>query len=246
MIKVTIWDEYFHEQREDQPEVRALYPEGIHRYLANVLKDEFEVKTTSLAVDGELRCRPDCGITKELLDDTDVLIWWAHYLHHEVSEEAANLVADYVRRGMGIIFLHSAHCSKPFQKLVGTSCNLNWREPGCKERLWPVNASHPIAKGIGDHILIPIEEVYGEPFGIPEPDELVFIGGYEDGEVFRSGCCFKRQLGKIFYFQPGHESYPTYHIPEIQTVIRNAVKWCYNDNRDAGTIDCNYIDKPND
>ena len=55
-------------------------------------------------------------------------------------------------------------------------------------------------------------------------DNLVFISWHPGGEVFRSGCCFVRG-GRIFYFQPGHETFPIYYQPEIQTVITNAVRW---------------------
>ena len=67
--------------------------------------------------------------------------------------------------------------------------------------------------------------MYGEPFGIPKPDEQVFISWFEGGEVFRSGCCWKRGAGKVFYFSPGHETHPIYRHPKVQLVLRNACKW---------------------
>ena len=245
MIRVTVWNEFFHEQEQGDNLSRKYYPNGIHEYIADFLRPEFEVTTTTLA-DHNLAVRPDCGITKELIDNTDVLIWWSHFMNDAVSDEAAAIVTDAVRRGMGVIFLHSGHNSKPFRSLMGTTCSLNWRLPGCKEKLWPVNASHPIVKNVQAPIKLEEEEIYVEPFGIPEPDELVFLGSYADGEAFRSGCCFKRQPGKIFYFQPGHEACPTYYNLQVQTVIKNAVKWCYNDDRGAGTVDCLFAEKLTD
>ena len=80
-------------------------------------------------------------------------------------------------------------------------------------------------RGLGDHIVLEHEETYGEHFEIPQPDELIFISWFEGGEVFRSGCTFTRGKGHIFYFQPGHETFPIYHQPDIQKVITNAVRW---------------------
>ena len=217
MIRVLVWNEFRHELKK--PEVAAIYPNGIHNTIADFLRcDDIEVKTATLADE-------NCGITKEILDETDVLIWWGHIAHKEVPDEVAALVKDAVNSGMGAIFLHSGHHSKPFKALLGTPCNLCWRESGDSERLWVIEPSHPITRGIDRCIELPHEETYGEPFSIPTPDKLLFIGAYSGGEVFRSGCLFERTNGKIFYFQPGHETYPTYHIPEIQTVIRNAVRY---------------------
>ena len=128
--------------------------------------------------------------------------------------------------GMGFIALHSSHASKVFVKLCGTASHtLKWREYGEKERLWVVDASHPIVSGIGEYIELPHEEMYGERFDIPKPDELIFISWFEGGEVFRSGLTYRRGKGKIFYFRPGHEEFPTYYDKNIQRVISNAVHW---------------------
>ena len=224
MIKVTIWHEFIQDGAWKQENVLEHYPNGIHKYLESFLKDEFEVKTvTQFDENGELN--ENAGITKELLDNTDVMLWWGHCKHNEVPDEAVKMVTDAVRCGMGIIFLHSAHHSKTFKALMGTSCNLHWREDNDYERVWVVDPSQPIAKGLGEYIYLEHEETYGEPFGIPEPDKVVFIGGYEGGEVFRSGCCYKREYGNVFYFQPGHESFPTYYDKNVQTVIKNAIRW---------------------
>jgi len=234
MINVTVWNEFYHEKNHEQ--ARETYPYGIHECIKSFLQsDEFQVRTATL--DDE-----ECGLTQEVLDDTDVLIWWAHMKHDDVPDKIVKRVQDSVLKGMGVIFLHSAHLSKPFKALMGTTCNLSWREDGDLERVWVINPAHPIAKGLGRYIELPHEETYGEPFGIPEPDELVFIGSFEGSEVFRSGCCWKRGNGKIFYFQPGHETNPTFKIREVQQVIKNAVEWCKPELRSA-ELDCPHIQK---
>lgn len=237
MIRVTVWNEYRHEKEWDA--VREIYPNGIHGAIADFLKsDDIEVRCATL--DDE-----NCGITDEVLQNTDVLIWWGHCAHWEVPDEIAVKVRDAVQQGMGMIFLHSAHHSKPFKLLMGTTCNLSWREDhGDMERVWTVLPSHPIAQGVGRYFELEHEEVYAEPFGIPTPDEIVFIGWYEGGEVFRSGCTYRRENGKIFYFQPGHESFATYHNETVQKVIRNAVYWAKPDYR--AYIPCPNIVRPGD
>lgn len=235
MIRVTIYNEYVHE-REDEA-IRAVYPEGIHTTLRQQLEDEtIRVRTVTL---DDL---PD-GLSDEVLAETDVLIWWGHIRHREVPDEVAQRVQQAVLKGMGAIFLHSAHHSKPFRLLMGTSCNLTWREDGDSELLWVINPAHPIAQGIGRFIRLEHEEAYGEPFGVPEPDELVFIGTYEGGEVFRSGCCYRKENGRVFYFQPGHETYRTYHQPEVIRVIKNAVHWA-NPVFRVPELVCPHVKKP--
>jgi trehalose utilization protein len=168
---------------------------------------------------------PEHGLTEEVLEKTDVLIWWGHMAHHEVKDEIVERVQQRVLNGMGLIVLHSGHVSKIFKKLMGTTCELKWREIGEKERVWVVEPGHPIADGLSEYFEIPHEEMYGERFDIPAPDTLVFVSWFAGGEVFRSGCCYQRGTGKIFYFRPGHETLPTYYQAEVQKVIGNAVKW---------------------
>lgn len=218
MIRVTIFNEYAHESDPNHPSAKV-YPKGIHNAIKDFLEcDEISVRTCTLFDE-------ECGLTQEVVDHTDVMIWWAHMKHHEVPDEVAERVQQAVLKGMGIIFLHSAHLSKPFTRLIGSSGNLSWHESNAKERVWVVAPSSQIAEGLGKYIDIPCEETYAEPFDIPQPDRLVFVGWYSSGEVFRSGCCYNRGYGKVFYFQPGHETFPVYYQPEIQTVIRNAVRW---------------------
>lgn len=216
-MNVTVWNEYRHEKKDEV--VRNTYPNGIHGAIQSFLKKEgFSVLTATLD-------EPEHGLTEEVLNKTDVLIWWGHMAHDEVSDEVVVRVYQRVLDGMGLIVLHSGHFSKIFKKLMGTSCDLKWREANEKERIWVVDPSHPIAEGIGEYFEIEHEEMYGEHFDIPTPDELIFISWFEGGEVFRSGCTYKRGKGKIFYFRPGHETHPTYYHPQVQKVIINAVKW---------------------
>jgi len=218
-IRVTVWNEFLHEKTK--PEIAKVYPEGIHGAIAKHLRSRsgFEVRTATLD-------EPEHGLTDEVLKGTDVLVWWGHAAHEKVSDAVVDKVCNrIVSEGMGFIALHSAHYSKVFKRLMGTTCFLKWREAGEKERLWVVAPGHPIAGGISDCFELEHEEMYGEHFDIPSPDELVFIGWFKGGEVFRSGCCFHRGLGKIFYFQPGHETYPTYYNQNVLKVIENAVRW---------------------
>lgn len=219
MIRVTVWNEYVHEnERED---IRKIYPNGIHGAIADALgasSDGFVVRTATL---GE----PEHGLSEQVLAETDVLVWWGHKAHDRVEDAIVERVYGRVMEGMGMIVLHSGHFSKIFKKLMGTSCDLKWRVAGDKERLWIVKPGHPIVEGLGECIELEYEEMYGEHFDIPEPDELVFVSWFTGGEVFRSGCCYTRGQGRIFYFRPGHETYPTYHNTEVQRVIANAARW---------------------
>lgn len=220
MLNVTIWNEFVHEKIHD--EVRNVYPAGIHTALAEGLQNpDFVIRTATLD-------QPEHGLTDDVLDSTDVLLWWGHMAHDQVSDEIVSKVVKRVQDGMGMIVLHSGHFSKPFKALMGTSCDLKWREAGEQEIIWSVNPTHPIAAGITGPIIIEHEEMYGEFFDIPAPDELVFVSNFEGGEVFRSGCTFKRGHGNIFYFRPGHETYPTYYNPEVLKVITNAINWAYS------------------
>lgn len=216
-IRVTIWNEFRHER--NIPEVANLYPEGIHGAIAAGIKNnDFEVSTATLD-------EAEHGLTEDRLEQTDVLLWWGHKAHHLVDDAIVEKVQARVLQGMGLIVLHSGHMSKIFRKLMGTTCKLKWREIGEKERLWVVNPAHPIAEGIGEYFDLEHEEMYGEHFDIPAPDELIFVSWFQGGEVFRSGCTFYRGRGRIFYFRPGHETYPTYYDQNVLKVMVNGIKW---------------------
>ena len=221
-MRIVVWNEFLHERRNKV--VEAIYPKGIHQTLRDQLTlrlADQEVTITTATLD-----EPEHGLTAQRLADTDVLLWWGHLAHDQVADEVVDRVQTRVLEGMGLIVLHSGHASKIFRRLMGTSCMLRWREAGELERLWIVKPGHPIVAGIqGDYFEIPAAEMYGEHFDIPEPDELVLISWFQGGEVFRSGCTFHRGKGKIFYFRPGHETYPIYHQPEVLQIIANAVRW---------------------
>jgi len=217
MINVTVWNEFRHEKTDK--EVIAVYPDGIHNCIADFLKKDKNISVKTATLD-----EPEHGLTDEVLNNTDVMLWWGHMHHEEVCDEIAKKVHERVLKGMGFIALHSCHVAKPFLKLMGTSGILKWRHDDF-ERLWVVSPGHPIVEGIGEYIELECEEMYGEWFDIPTPDELVLISWFAGGEVFRSGCCWTRGAGRVFYFRPGHESNPSYHIPDVQKIITNAVKW---------------------
>ena len=217
MTRVTVWSEY-RQERSDAP-VRAVYPEGIHEAIADGLRDAgFDVRTATLD-------EPDHGLNDAVLAETDVLTWWGHVAHPEVDDAVVERVHRRVLGGMGLIVLHSGHFSKIFRRLMGTSCDLKWREAGERERVWVVDPSHPIAEGLGESFVIAHEEMYGEHFDIPVPDRLVLVSWFQGGEIFRSGCCYQRGRGRIFYFRPGHETHPTFFHPQVRQVIANAAHW---------------------
>jgi trehalose utilization protein len=227
MIRVTIFNEFIHELRDE--EVREVYPQGIHMALASFLGNELDIETVTATLRQE-----EHGLGADVLNNTDVLIWWGHLAHDEVTDEIAQRVQDRVLEGMGLIVLHSGHHSKVFKRLMGTSCSLLWREIGEKERLWVVNPSHPITQGLGAYVELPQTEMYGEFFDVPEPDELLFVSWFAGGEVFRSGMTWRRGRGRIFYFRPGHETFPMYHNAEIQKVLINGVRWAkFQGNREV-------------
>ncbi|MBQ7922504.1 MAG: ThuA domain-containing protein [Clostridia bacterium] len=225
-MRITVWNENGHERFEE--EIRALYPEGMHGCIANFYREAgHEVTTATLDM-------PEIGLPDELLDQTDVLVWWSHGMINEVPDEKVKKICDRViNDGMGLIVLHSGHASKIFRKLMGArSGHLKWRvayppEIDDKEIVWVVDQSHPIAQGIDEKFILEREEMYGEPTLIPAPDELVFLSWFSGGEVFRSGCTYKRGRGKIFYFRPGHESCPTFYDKNVQRVLLNAAEWAY-------------------
>lgn len=220
-LRATIWGENVHETTNDI--VAGIYPEGMHTQIAKMVGADGDIETRTATLQ-----QPEHGLTQDVLDTTDVLLWWGHAAHGDVEDEIVERVMRRVWQGMGLIVLHSGHFSKIFKRLMGTPCALKWREAGERERIWVVNPSHPIAKGLPSYIELENEEMYGEPFSVPEPLETVFISWFQGGEVFRSGLTYKRGAGNIFYFQPGHETYPTYFDDNIGLVLRNAVRWAHN------------------
>lgn len=223
-IRATVWGENVHEHLNKV--VAETYPEGMHGQIAKVLNEDKGIMATTVTLQD-----PEHGMTEAKLAETDVLVWWGHRAHHEVQDEIVERVVKKVWEGMGLVVLHSGHFSKPFKRLMGTPCDLRWREAGERERIWVVNPGHPIARDLPDHFEIEMEEMYGEPFGVPEPLETVFSSWFQGGETFRSGLVYRRGAGNIFYFRPGHETYPTYFHPVVGQVLRNAVNWAHNPRR---------------
>ncbi|SEM59998.1 Trehalose utilization protein [Loktanella fryxellensis] len=220
-IRAVVWNENVHET--ENATVAKVYPDGIHGAIAAALNANDGITATTATLQ-----EPEHGLTAARLAETDVLLWWGHAAHGDVSDEVVERVAEAVWGGMGLILLHSAHFAKIFKRLMGTPCNLTWREAGERERLWVTSRNHPIAAGIGDFFELENEEMYGEPFGVPEPLETVFVSWFQGGEVFRSGLTYKRGAGNVFYFRPGHETYPTYFDDNVKRVLTNAVKWAHN------------------
>ena len=251
MIRVTVWNENIQENglrfanvdandpdsvafgqwlESNQKNVLAVHPDGIHNTLRQLFCEEEDLIVRTATLDQE-----ECGLTDAVLDETDVLVWWAHCAHDRVPDDIARRVQERVLRGMGFIALHSAHLCKPFRMLMGTSGTLGWRE-GDRSRVWCCDPAHPIAEGIPQYFDLPEEEMYQEFFDIPQPDALVFISWFAGGEVFRSGCCWRRGLGRVFYFQPGHETQRSYYVPEVRRVLKNAVRWAAPRTRRAELI----------
>jgi trehalose utilization protein len=217
-LRVTVWNE-FRQERSDEA-VRAIYPDGIHAAIAAGLRDEDGLVVRTATLD-----EPDQGLSAAVLAETDVLTWWGHVAHDDVTDEVLDRVHARVLDGMGLVVLHSGHFSRIFRRLMGTTCGLKWREAGERERIWVVDPGHPIAAGLGESFVLDHEEMYGEHFDIPAPDRLVLVSWFQGGEVFRSGCCYTRGRGRIFYFRPGHETHPTYFDPTVRRVIANAARW---------------------
>jgi len=217
-IRVIVWNEARHEKSNEA--VKKIYPKGMHAVIADALGQHADMDVSTATLD-----EPEHGLTEERLAKTDVVVWWGHIAHGDVSDEVARRVQKRVLEGMGLIVLHSGHFSKPFRMLLGTNCSLKWREVGEKERLWNIQPGHPITEGLGEYFELPNTEMYGERFDIPTPDKVIFVSWFEGGEVFRSGCTFERGHGRIFYFRPGHETYPIYYNETIQKVIANGVRW---------------------
>lgn len=218
-LRVLVWNEGVHEQVDQA--VKDLYPTGIHGALADGLRAGLpgaEVRTATLD-------DPEHGLTEDALAATDVLLWWGHIAHDRVDDAVVQRVKQHVLGGMGLLVLHSAHFSKIFIELMGTTCSLLWRDAAERELVWTVAPTHPIAEGVPSPIVIPHQEMYGELFDVPVPDELVFISSFAGGEVFRSGMTYRRGLGKVFYFSPGDQAYPVYLHEDVRRVLANGVRW---------------------
>jgi trehalose utilization protein len=233
-VRAVVWGENHHEQVDQY--VRDIYPEGMHEAIAagvrGILGERADVSTATLP-------DPEHGLSEQRLAETDVLLWWGHKRHRDVTDEVVDRVQRHVLGGMGLLVLHSGHYSKIFTRLMGTSCTLSWRATGDEELVWTIDPAHPIARGVPQPIRIPAQEMYGEPYDIPRPDELVFVSGFSGGEVFRSGCTFRRGAGRIFSFSPGDQHFPVYRHPDVLRVIANGIEWAASERRDRSVLTAN-------
>jgi trehalose utilization protein len=217
--RVTVWNEGRHEKKNAT--VAEIYPNGMHEAIASHLRKDSSLQVRTGVLDDK-----EHGLTEDVVNSTDVFVWWGHLAHNEVDDKIVERVQQRVLKGAGIVVLHSGHFSKIFKKLMGTSCDLKWREEkNEREVLWVTRPGHPIVAGLDDHFILPREEMYGEFFDIPEPECTFLISSFGGGEVFRSGCTWTRGAGRIAYFRPGHETFPTYHDKNVLTVIQNAIHW---------------------
>ena len=230
-INVTIWNEFRHERTKE--DVREIYPDGLHACIKSFVECD-DIKVTLAALDD-----PDCGLPDDILNNTDVLIWWGHMAHKEVPDELVEKVRQRVYAGMGFMPLHSGHHSKPFKAILGTTGDLTWGR-NQKAIVWNVAPTHPITAGIPAHFELE-EEMYGEPFYIPKPDDLLFTTWFADGNIFRGGCTYTRGLGKIFYFHPGHETCRSFYNEHVRKIIVNGIRWCAPASVDKATFECKCI-----
>lgn len=270
-IRVLVWDERGDAQKE-----------GYENFLGNCIADQLRqnpmfVVTSATLDDAEQ------GISEKTLDNTDVLLWWGHIRHQEISiEKGENIVTRIDAGKLSFIGLHSAHWSTPFvecmneitrrrtfadksikkedvqfirpeirksvplpterispytdfQKFPDGSKKLEVHLPTCvfpgvrndgkPSTITVLQKTHPIVKGLPAKLSLPHTEMYNEPFHIPAPDELIFEECWEGGEWFRSGCLWQLGKGKVFYFRPGHETYPIFKEKWVMQLLTNAITW---------------------
>ena len=179
MINVTIWNKFRHEKKNEA--IAKIYPEGMHKAIGK------GIQAADLNIRYATLDEPEHGLTQEVVDSTDVMFWWGHVAHGEVSDAIVERVYKRVLEGMGLVVIHSGHFSKIFRKLMGTNCSLEWREASEKERIFVIEPAHPICAGLPPHFELAHTEMYGERFDVPQGGENIFITWYEGGNVFRSG-----------------------------------------------------------
>ena len=238
-VRVLVWDEAPHHAPKE------MYPKSLNGAIADGLNEMGQGRIVAKTANLD---DPNQGITDEALAGTDVLLWWGHARHGEVTDETAARVIQAVHHGMGFIPLHSAHYSKTFRGVLNCTGHLKggWREsnPPDTEEITVCAPRHPIAQGVEDFVL-PQEEMYGNPFDVPPPLAVVFQSYFpQGGEYFPSftatvgegidldftsgpggGKGQGEGKGRVFYFRPGHEAFPTYFDPNVRRILHNAVLW---------------------
>lgn len=274
-VRVVVWD-------EQQPKQRGAYPNFLGNQIASYLK-----KQPGLSVKSVRMNDPEQGLSSEVLDNCDVLIWWGHRRQQEITPETGQALVERIRAGqLSLIALHSAHWSTPFMEAMNArsrddalaklpeadrgratfelihpfkdkykppkrddsptpraeystaadgapriklylpnSCFPAVRADGMPSHVTAVLPNHPIARGIPAKFTILHTEMYDEPFHVPAPDQVVFEEHWDAGEHFRTGMVWKLGRGKVFYFRPGHETYPVYFEPYPLKILDNAVRW---------------------
>ena len=224
-INVTVFCE--HNQDRYEP-VKSVYPDGMHETIADAFRGFPEFEVIHIATQD----MPEHGLTSDVLEKTDVLVWWSHLDNPQFDDDVSDrVIKRIVEGGMGFLCLHSSIFSKPWQKILGIFIDAGaWGRfrtmpKGEKQRVWVTAPGHPITAGLGEYVEIPQDEMYGEPQLMPGPDRTVFISWWEGGDVGRSGCVFERGRGKLFQFTPGHEEFPIYYQEEVRLIMRNAVKF---------------------
>ncbi|MFH1372026.1 MAG: ThuA domain-containing protein [Planctomycetota bacterium] len=204
---------------------KNVYPNDICGAIAEGLKElkDWDVVEARLS-------DPNQGLPDELLNRADVLIWWGHKKHNQVRDGLVDKIVSRVKdEGMGFISLHSSHFARPNIKLMGTPCS--WKEylgDSNTLKITVKDPNHPIARGVEDFTIYH-DERYSEPYAVPQPLAVVFEGTYtlDNGgtDTSRQGLTWEIGKGRVFYFQPGHETNPVFFDPNIRRIISNAVEW---------------------
>lgn len=270
-IRVLVWDETGDAQKE-----------AYENYLGKCIADQLS-KNAAFSVSSATLNDKQQGIGTEVLNNTDVLIWWGHIRHGEISTAKGQEIVQRIATGnLSFIGLHSAHWSVPFieamnevtRRRIFADSSLKKEDvtfiapevrkslPKREDRLAPYTdirkfpdgskklevhlpnccfpdvrndgkpstirvqkKEHPIVKGLSPVLRLQQTEMYNEPFHVPEPDQLILEECWEGGEWFRSGMLWNLGKGKVFYFRPGHETYPIFKEKWVMQLLTNAVQW---------------------
>lgn len=204
---------------------KEVYPNDINGAIAEGLKElkGWEVVVANLS-------DPNQGLPDELLNRADVLIWWGHQRHDQVKDPLVSKIVKRVKEdGMGFISLHSSHFAKPNKALMGTACSWGaYVGDSTTLKVTVKDPGHPIAKGVKEFTIVHNER-YSDPYAVPTPQSVVFegIATLKDGKVDPSQQGFTWQIGKgkMFYFQPGHETNPVFYDANVGRIMINAVQW---------------------
>lgn len=214
-VNALVWSE------GTEPE--DVYPRGVRGPIADYLSEETDIEARTRSIEDE-----DQGVSGDDLEWADVILWWGHLRHDDVTDETVDRIEEHVREnGVGFVSLHSAHYARPYKRLIGMSGDLGGHRltDDESEYVEVCAPDHPIAEGVDDFTL-PEVEMFGEPYDIPEPETVVLHSEYSEGdEEFRSGVTFEFGEGRGFYLRPGHEEFEIYLDDNIQRIVTNATRW---------------------